>query len=994
MKRINTVTWLLLFSVLTLSICPRIYAQLGTSGISVSVSDPSGAAVVNASVIVKNKATGQTRETTSGQDGIYKLQNLAPAVYEVTVTVQGFASAHVDNVSVGVGEIPTINISLRVAGTAEILEITASDAMGVDTTTSQVSSSISDRTLANLPLNGRNFLELAFLLPGNRPAPNFDPTKTNTLEVSSAGQLGRGGNLAVDGADNNDDVVGGTLQNFPQDGVQEFQIITNRFSADIGRSASSAINIVTKSGSNALHGSAGFFFRHDALSGLPATLNRNVVSLLGRPDFDREQYAGSLGGPIKRDKAWFFSAFEYRKQDAVLITGVRDIATQTVLNSYSPAPLRDTLLTGRGDWQVASDDRMAFRYSLQRENDVDRGSLALPIGTADNRQRSFNNYQSFVYNWTHTFSPRLLNDFVFHENNFINQIPTFVEGLNELRYLTVQDGANFRIPQRTRQNRIQLRDNVSWTSGNHAFKFGGEFQKLDADAIFDLFGSGTINLTEDFASRDRNGDGLVNDLDIPIDSTIRSAAPNRPPFVPDLDNKFFAWYVQDDWKVRPNFTLNLGLRYEIDTNTKNIATFDTINPIVLPFLQGERRKDKNNFGPRIGFNWDPWREGRTSIRGGYGIYYDRVVLEVGLLERLLDGRALPLEVRSGSQFDTAGNFLLGTPTLQNPFTGMLIAGAGATGINLIDNRMDTPYVQQFNFGVQHEIMRDLVISLDGVHSFGSSFIIGRPIGTVFNPVVNGIESIVNIESSVKTWYDALLVNVQKRYSNRFSLNASYAFSKSFNFSNDDQIPFQVGQLDPTRLDLEKGPVPNDERHRFTFAGVFDMKWGIQLSPIFTLASDVPFNIILPDGTTRIPGIQRNAGGRFFRTGSELNAYINQFNTGLAVADQLPLVRDDLRFGDSFQSFDLRLSKAFRIREGMSIQGIAEVFNLFNVTNIRGVNNINYSGFQNTLIRDSNDSSNPGYLRSSAFGTPIQTAAGGGFGTGGPRAFQFAARFQF
>jgi Carboxypeptidase regulatory-like domain/TonB dependent receptor len=1005
MKRIDTVTWLLLTLVLTLSVCPCIYAQLGTSGVSGVVLDPNGAALVNANVSVKNKATGQTRETTSGHDGIYKLQNLPPAVYEVRVTASGFAPAVVDNVTVGVGEIPTINVSLKVAGTAEILEITASDALGVDTTTSQVSSSISARTLTNLPLNGRNFLDLAFLLPGNRPAPNFDPTKTTTIEVSSAGQLGRGGNLAVDGADNNDDVVGGTLQNFPQDGVQEFQIITNRFSADIGRSASSAINIVTKSGSNGFHGTAGFFFRHDALSALPATLDRGVVSRLGRPDFDREQYAGALGGPIKRDKAWFFTAFEYRQQDAVILTGVRDIATQTVLNSFSPAPLRDTLLTGRGDWQVASNDRMAFRYSLQRENDVDRGSLRVPIGTADNRQRSFNNYQSFVYNWTHTFSPRLLNDFVFHENNFINQIPTFVEGRNEVRYLSVQDGGNFRIPQRTRQNRIQFRDNVSWTAGDHAFKFGGEFQKLDADAIFDLYGSGTIILTEDFASRDRNGDGLVNDFDIPLDpmsGTIRSAAPSRPPFVPDLDNKFFAFYLQDDWKVRPNFTLNLGLRYELDTNTKNIATYDDINPIVLPRLQGDRKKDKNNFGPRIGFNWDPWREGRTSIRGGYGIYYDRIVLEIGLLERLLDGRTLPLEVRRGSQLDAAGNFVPGTPTLQNPFIGVPIAGAGATGLNLIDNQMDTPYVQQFNFGVQHEIKRDLVISLDGMHSFGSSFIIGRNIGAVFNPVVFGNESIINIESSVKTWYDALLVNVQKRYSNRFSFNASYTFSKSFNFSNDDQIPFLAGPLDSTNLSLEKGPVPNDERHRFSFAGVYDAKWGIQISPIFTVASAVPFDIILPNGASRIPGIQRNAAGRFFHTGAELNSFINQFNTGLDIDDQLPQVRDDLRFGDGFQSFDLRLSKEFRIREGMSIQAIAEVFNLFNVTNIRGVNNVNYSGFQNTLVRDSNNlltdpnnpaSINPAYFVSSQFGSPIQTA-GGVFGTGGPRAFQFAARFQF
>jgi hypothetical protein len=983
MKKLSSANLTLILSFLLLSFSPRVFAQLGAAGISGVVTDQQGAAVVGADVTVKNKATGQTRKTKSGEDGIYRLQNLPPAVYEIRVEASGFAAAAVDNVEARVGEVPTVNLSLRAAGAAETVVISASDAVGVDTSTSQVSSSISDRTLTNLPLNGRNFLDLAFLLPGNRPSPNFDPTKTNTIEVSSAGQFGRGGNIAVDGADNNDDVVGGTLQNFPQDGVQEFQIITNRFSADIGRSASSAINVVTKTGGNDLHGSAGFYFRHDAISGLPATLDRGIVAALGRPSFDREQYAGSLGGPIKRDKLWFFSAFEYRSQDAVALTGVRNFDQRRVLTSFSPAPLRETLLTGRGDWQTTAADRMAFRYALQRENDIALGSLARPLGAADNRQQSFNNYQSFVYNWSHTFSPRLLNDFVFHENNFINQIPTFVEDRNELRFPLVQDGGNFRIPQRTRQNRVQFRDNLSWTAGNHAVKFGGEFQRLDADAIFDLFGSGTIFLTEDFATRDRNGDGRVDDLDIPIAAqagTIRSVAPNRPPIVPDLDNKFFAWYAQDDWKVTPNFTLNIGLRYELDTNTKNLANFGDIFSLVRPLLRGERGKDGNNFAPRIGFNWNPWGDGKTSIHGGYGIYYDRVVLEVALLERLLDGRTLPLEVRAGSALDSSGNFLPGTPTLANPFVGALDPAGGGVGINIIDNGLDTPYVQQFNFGFQSELWRDLVVSVDGIHSFGSKFIIGRQIGVVNNPVVRGPDGVVNIESSVKTWFDGLLVNVQKRYSNRYTFNASYTLSKTFNFSNDDQIPFQGGPINPNRLILEKGPAPNDERHRFTFAGVFDLPSGFQLSPIYVLASGVPIDIRLPGGGTRIPVIQRNAGGRQFRTGAELNAFINQYNTMPLPGSPLPLAPDDLEFGDSFQSFDLRLTKSFKLSERLNVQVIAEAFNLFNVTNIRGVNNINFSGFQNAL--------------GAGFGTPLQTAAAGGFGAGGPRAFQFAARIHF
>jgi hypothetical protein len=473
----------ILIAVLTLTLVfstsSSVLAQLGTSSIAGTVLDPRGAAIAQARVTVKNKATGQTREARTGDDGSYTIQNLSPATYEVRVEAQGFASTVVENVEVRVGEVPTVNVSLQAAGTAETVQISASDALGVDTTTSQVAGVIPDRTLTNLPLNGRNFLDLAFLIPGNAPAPNFDPTKTNTIEVSSAGQFGRGGNIAVDGADNNDDVVGGTLQNFPQDAVQEFQIITNRFSADIGRSASSAINIVTKSGGNDIHGSGAFFFRNDSLSALPATLDKSTVRELGEPPFDREQYAFSIGGPFERDRAWWFGAIEYRNQDGVVITGVRDLSARRVLTSFADAPLNDLLLTGRVDWQATENDRMAFRFGFQDEDDISNGSLRRPLGTADNRQHSFNNYYSFVYNWVHNFSPRVLNDLVFHENKFKNEIPTFIEGRNQLFFPSVQDGGNFRIPQRTRQNRVQIRDNVSWTAGSHAMKFGGEYQRLN-----------------------------------------------------------------------------------------------------------------------------------------------------------------------------------------------------------------------------------------------------------------------------------------------------------------------------------------------------------------------------------------------------------------------------------------------------------------------------------------------------------------------------------
>jgi hypothetical protein len=381
-----------------------------------------------------------------------------------------------------------------------------------------------------------------------------------------------------------------------------------------------------------------------------------------------------------------------------------------------------------------------------------------------------------------------------------------------------------------------------------------------------------------------------------------------------------------------------------------------------------------------------------------------VTLEIQSLERGLDGRALPIEVRAGNLFfipppclfnPACGKFPPGAPTLANPFSGFILPGAGAGGINIIDNGLQNPMVQQMNVGVQREFGRNYVLRADYLHNYGTHFIIGRTIGVVpLNPVVGGPDLVKNLESSVKTKYDGLLLSFEKRFSRRHQFRASYTLSKTFNYANDDQIPFSNGPLDSSNLQREYGPTPNDQRHRFVFSGAFDLPYGFNLAPIFTLASGVPMDILLPDGTSRIPALQRNAGGRLFHSGAELNTFIQQLNAGGGVAGTpLPLVRDDARFNDSFNSFDLRVSKVFTIGERVKLEPIAEVFNLFNVTNVLGVSNVNYSGFSNVLARDSNDAASAGFLRSSSFGQPV-TTAGGVFGSGGPRAFQFAARVTF
>jgi hypothetical protein len=1045
---------------LVVVLCVAVSAQLPTSTLNGTVTDPQGAVVASAKVTIVSQGTGVARDTTSDPQGFYTFANMAPGDYTVRVESPTFGKAEIKDIRLEVGHASTVDVKLAPAKVGEVVTVQIAEAQ-VELTQSEVQGLVTSTTIENIPLNGRNFLELAFLIPGNRPATNFDPTKTNTLEVSSAGAFGRGGNITIDGGDNNDEVVGGTLANLPEDSVREFQIATNKFTAEVGRSGSSIINIITKSGTNDYHGSGFFFFRHKALQGLPA-INRNQPT----PHFAREQFGGSIGGPIKKDRAWWFVSSEYRDQGHAVQVGERDFATDSVISSSAPAFLHDYLLDSRTDFKLTNKDNLTVRYSFNRSLGIDNGSLRRPQGTAANRQSSLNRFSSPLVDWTRIISPGVVNSLIFHGDWFLNSIPAFSPdnpvtnpaGLdvgNEIRFPSLQDGANFRIPQSTKFNRYQIRDTLSWVAGNHTLRFGGEWQHLNTFALFDLFGSGSIFTTEDFPTFNRRlgtpcSVNPCDDRDIPIAVAIKSAAPSRPPIVPFYPNSYFGAYIQDDWKARSNLTLNLGLRWEVDdvlgqaSNLRPCASLTTVDntcDFVENILGTHPDRDYKQFGPRVGFAWDPLKRGQTVIRGGYGIYYDRVVTEVPLLEALLNGRILPLAAFAGSVCGGVAaskggcgpgtTFDPGTPTLANPFSGG--SAVFGIGINHIANNAKHPYVQQFTLGLQQQLAQNWIIAADGIHNFGQRFILGRLLRSTtstspfiscpngFDPceVVDPLsgnsvascftsspgascQQVTDIESVAKSWYDALLISLQKRPTGgpnfRWGFNANYTLSKTFNYSNDDQIPFNGAEdavnliFHSNDLQLEKGYSPTDERHRFVFYGVFDVPWKLSISPIWTYSSHVPMDSLVPALSARLPILPRNALGREISNGAQLNTAINLWNSEptcvKGLVNQIPCnpgvilkpVNPNLKFGDAFNSFDLRVTKTWSLFHEQNLQFIAEVFNLFNITNIRGFNNNNYSGFLNDIT-------------SPQFNKPIRTA-GGFFGSGGPRAFQFALRYAF
>jgi hypothetical protein len=283
--------------------------------------------------------------------------------------------------------------------------------------------------------------------------------------------------------------------------------------------------------------------------------------------------------------------------------------------------------------------------------------------------------------------------------------------------------------------------------------------------------------------------------------------------------------------------------------------------------------------------------------------------------------------------------------------------------------------------------------VDAVHNDGRDFLIGRTAGEVFNPVVGGPDRVVNLESSAKTKYDALMISADRRFA-RADFRSAYTLSKAFSYANDDQIPFLNGPIDPNDLRREFGPTPGDRRHRLVLSGSATVGGGLNVAALWTMSSGVPMDIMMPDGQTRVPVLQRNAGGRQFRDAATFNSFVTALNAAGGVNGvRLPLVSPDARFTDWFSSLDVRVSRPLTGLGRIGIEPMLEVFNLFNTTNVLGATNVNYSGFANVLVRDSQEPASPGYLRSSSFGRPVSTA-GGVFGSGGPRAAQLAVRVTF
>jgi hypothetical protein len=751
-----------------------------------TVSDPNGAVLSGAKVSVKNDATNVEVSTTANDRGYFNVQNLEAGTYTVTIEQSGFRKYVAKVVNVKVGAVTPLNIALQVGAQEQVVEVTATNTeAAVDTSRATVDGVITAKTIENLPLNGRNFLDLAQLEPGVqvRDGGDFDPTKNQMVGVSIGGRSGRSTRIQVDGVDITDETVGTTTANISNESIQEFQVSRSTLDASTDLTSSGAVNIVTRSGGNAIHGSGFAFFRDESFASDIRT--DKTAPSPQKPPFDRQQVGGGAGGYFIKDKWFWHAEYEHNNQDGQQFTAIPAFPQ---FNNAFAVPLDERLGGVRTDFNITQNLKSFYRYGYNYNFGVTGFGLN-DLGAFANLNNTNTHVAGLDYatsRWTHSgrFSYLNFNNFIVDANAAAGTPATLDPGGRSvlLRITGVlQVGPDLLAPQQTFQDNKQSKYDASYASGNHTFRFGASYNRIDQAVFASFFGlapriTAARNATT-IAFAAANG-GSGDPLNYPLNQIVLGNGLGAFSEKPALGfpnggtiNDRLAFYFTDAWKIKRNFTLNYGLRYVYDSALSDsdlaraplLATFN-------PALAGKPNNDKNNFAPQLGFAYDLFSDGKFVVRAGAGIYYDTNIINNFLFDRVLNlppglGNDTPLLDGDTPVLPNPGNGqclfnitsfnptpgqcsggvnLLGQPlrnviaaadlmqqTLQQVTAG-LAANFQPTGDplfnstldalgSIIFNRYKRPYSLMVNAGFQHELRPGLVLSVDYLRNRGVHF---------------------------------------------------------------------------------------------------------------------------------------------------------------------------------------------------------------------------------------------------------------------------------
>jgi outer membrane receptor protein involved in Fe transport len=1061
------------------------------------VTDPSGAVIPNAAVTATSTATGQARTVQSGGDGTYVLAELPADNYTVTIQAPSFAK-FTAKVDVAVGLDTTLDAQVRVQGT-DIVEVNETTAPLVEETRDVLGQVVENRLVIELPLNGRDFGKLVALTPGvTVEGSGVAGTEKGFGQFNINGNRDRSNNYMLDGTDNNDPffnnsalnqvgITGAPASLLPIDAIQEFNL-QSQYAAEYGRNSGAAVNVLTKSGTNHLHGSVFYFLRNSALDARnyfnPDTNPDGTANLKGA--FKNNQYGASIGGPIVKDKTFFFAAFEGQRervtsnytlfvptatqiidaQGFALANGVAPSAGLTKLLNYFPTasgcsaggtPTSTGCLGGSGTVGGAVEDRndldngivkidqyfsqsqqFSARYAVSNSNQV------FPLGSiggygsgsrlADFAQTSPTRVNVASGSLLSTFSPSLLNELRFGYSRYNTSFSTLDAGVDPLAQFGLNMGTGklgvpeidfgglldnigasaYSIPRGRTSQTYQVLDNVTRIHGDHTFKFGGEFRRSVIDNFNDNLERGLLALdTVDPNGYDVNGNPIGPYSTDPVEQLLTNYYLGFFDYGYNADtgntqrttfNNGFSFFAQDDWRIRKNLTLNLGLRWEYfgplgETHNllSNLGSDGLLHMTSQPY-----NKKWKNFGPRIGLAWNVFNG--TVVRAGYGIYYDYTP-QNNLIANYTASAGLatnPIGPQAVYSMDYNQGAFNGTA----PGTPVFTTSTGPQNIFVVPQNFSTPYSQSWNLNIEQELGKSASLQIGYVGSKGTHLTRLYDANQDYtNPNYAAIDTLATISDST---YHALQTTFTTRSWKGVSGFANYTWSKSLDDASDG-IDFNFAsaafpQNSDNPVNGEHGASTFDTRHRFTGSVNYAIPtWhavptllgkGWELNTIATLQSGRPIPIITSNDTSGtynyhqrpnlVPGVNP-----ILPNWNPVTGYLNPLAFQQPADGTFGNLQRNSIYGPHYTNVDLSLNKTTPINEHMNVQFRAEFFNIFNHPNYALPNGtitpgVNADGTINT-------SAGP---QGQITQTPDVAQGNPGLGGGGPRVIQFGLRLQF
>jgi carboxypeptidase family protein len=938
---------------LSLALLPWIVqAQDFRGSLAGTVTDASGGRVQSADVSVQATESSLERQTKSDSRGEFRFDNLLPGNYRLIVRARGFAEAS-SNVAVAVSSVREVSVTLNLRSERQTLNVQAQASsivtQPIDTTSAVHGGAVTAKDLATIPLANRSFANIAYLVPGTEPVEPSDPTKARITAVSFGGSSGLNDVNSVDGGDNSDDYIGGFLQNFSPDAVQEFAVQTSQQNADIGRTVGGSVEITTKSGTNVWHGETAFYERAAALN---ARYTIEDPPPLPKQPFSRQNYIGTLGGPILKDKLWFFAGLEAVHEDASiayspasltqfdalaalasdgLIPGIHSISVPDNV----PIPFRDYLGDLRFDWAQSPRAQWFLRAALDTYTTdnafVEQATLPSTGATWHSNYVNLVLGQQFIFSptWLGTFtlagSGLRLNEYRNSQLGFALAFPFSSTSQTISGFETFGDNQFVTpitaFPIVRDQEKYQIRYAVTHSTSRHSPSFGVDF--IHEPVMSGALPSNSENLTV-FA---QNPVDYVNDpqqfaVDLTCTPTATLAVtPGTTCTSTPAGNGSFSQNVQrlgmhaeDSWRATPNFTLNYGLRYDTTfglftasgrSQLDNPALL-TLEALQVPLFQhpGAPRDYRKQFGPRLGIAYAPGQSRNTVIRAGFGLFYNDL---------------------AQNGWVTAFQAVNEPPgTCVNPGDPGCLPGAASGGAGaLIDPAYKTPYALHASAGVQHAFNSRWTLGADWTHEEGNHGYrryIYQAGYTLFSPLFadnlaaqqQDVPNITVFRSDNRSRYDGLSVHLQANVS-RFSLVLNYTLSSAETWGCvlGELFDYVNGVCNPLHAFAkgDYGPSGENVTDRLVLAGTVHIPGGLELSVLSQAESARPFTLTTP---VDVNGFGDTLDDR---------AVVNGVQTGM----------DQFR-GTPYIQTDVRLSRPFRFHERWRLTPLIEIFNLFNRNN--------------------------------------------------------------